>query len=115
MRDAGYKTFLRASGIWVARAPGPPIMGLKLTKAGLMPVVHGAVFSPLQNPNLKDGPKENPSPSGLVRKLPTLLNPKRTAISLSWPTILLHRPCTYSDNRSTLQKVPGKSEKDGLG
>ena len=52
------KPFLRASGIWGARAPGPPIMGLKLTKAGLMPAVHEAVlFSPTIIQTLKDGPQ----------------------------------------------------------
>ena len=57
--DAGCRlqNLLQASGIWAVRAPGPPITGLKLIGAGLMPVVHEAVFFPYNNPNLESGPK----------------------------------------------------------
>ena len=116
MRDAGYKTFF--AGKWHLGSKGswPKDHGFDINKGGFdAGGPRGGFFSPYNNPNLSDGPKGESLTIRLGQETANFIEFTKTAINLfslispTTPSMHLFRQLKSST------KIPGKSEKDGIG
>ena len=112
MKEAGYKTFFAGKWHLGSEGSGQRIMDLISIRVAGMWAVHGVasslptltqIWNPVRTGNLL--------PSGSAKKRPILL--KLIRISPFWLIYPLHRPCSYSDDSRTLEKIPGQSRKNG--
>ena len=110
------KPFLRVSGTLGSKGSWPTDHGFEINKGGFdAGGPRGGFFSPYNNPNLENGPKGESLTIRLGQETANFIeSQKGQQPALPCLSLLLHRPCTYSDNRIPLQKISGKSEKDGL-